>query len=71
MPPTSSVQERWSVHQVTAIASQSTTKRLCWQSPDWKIGKVLKSDEAPSYAREKEISTGYRYPLSYFGCFRR
>jgi len=70
MPPTSSVQERWSVHQVTAIASQSTTKRLCWQSPDWKIGKVLKSDEAPSYAREKEISTGYRYPLSYFGCFR-
>eukprot|EP00088_Acartia_fossae_P036135 TRINITY_DN37320_c1_g1_i1.p1 TRINITY_DN37320_c1_g1~~TRINITY_DN37320_c1_g1_i1.p1 ORF type:complete len:362 (+),score=74.28 TRINITY_DN37320_c1_g1_i1:168-1253(+) len=36
----------------------------------WKIGCVLKVDDAPSYAREKAITTGYRHPLCYAGCLR-
>ena len=37
----------------------------------FKIGCVLKVDDAPSYAREKAITTGYRHPLCYAGCLRR
>jgi len=49
------------------LASANCTS---WMSRSWKIGCVLKVDEAPSYAREKAISTGYRHPLSYAGCIR-
>ena len=41
------------------------------QHHSWKIGHLLKVDEAPSYAREKAITTGYRHPLGYTGCIRR
>lgn len=42
----------------------------CQKSQIWKIGRLLKIDDAPSYVREKAITTGYRHPLCYTGCIR-